>query len=380
MILVNGRPVQLPVEPVIRAAALLLAIAAAFISGTSFVSNWPTLALWWYGKPAAAQAGIAATDPIFGRPIAFYLFALPAWELVVTWLTTLAVLTCVIALFFFVISGGTLVLRGRRGRHDASARGLSIAWAFLLLVFAARAYLGRFERIFQPHSIFTGVTYTDAHVILTGLLVVSLALVAGALVAAASAARASRVRWLVLAVVPAAVCYLGTEAIAAYVRTFVVRPNELVREQPYISHNIELTRQAFGLHRIAQRPFQAETSPEAADPAHNQATLQNIRLWDWRALQDTLRQIQEIRTYYDFPDIDIDRYPFDGAIRQVMLGTRELSVEKLPESSRTWVNEKLIYTHGYGVTMNLVNGFTQEGMPSLILSNMPVQSTYQISR
>ena len=178
-----------------------------------------------------------------------------------------------------------------------------------------------------------------------------------------------------IAVVPAAVCYLGTEAIASYVRTFVVRPNELVREQPYISHNIELTRQAFGLHRIAQRPFQAETSPEAADPANNQSTLRNIRLWDWRALQDTLRQIQEIRTYYDFPDIDIDRYPFDGAIRQVMLGTRELSVEKLPESSRTWVNEKLIYTHGYGVTMNLVNGFTQEGMPSLILSNMPVQST-----
>ena len=152
VILVNGRPVQLPVEPVIRAAALLLAIAAAFISGTSFVSNWPTLALWWYGKPAAAQAGIAATDPIFGRPIAFYLFALPAWELVVTWLTTLAVLTCVIALFFFVISGGTLVLRGRRGRHDASARGLSIAWAFLLLVFAARAYLGRFERMFEDRT------------------------------------------------------------------------------------------------------------------------------------------------------------------------------------------------------------------------------------
>ena len=110
--------------------------------------------------------------------------------MVVAWLTTLAVLTCIIALFFFVISGGTLVLRGRLGRHGASARGLAIAWAFLLLVFAARAYLGRFERIFQPHSIFTGVTYTDAHVILTGLLVVSLALVGGALVAAAAAARA----------------------------------------------------------------------------------------------------------------------------------------------------------------------------------------------
>jgi uncharacterized membrane protein (UPF0182 family) len=98
-------------------------------------------------------------------------------------------------------------------------------------------------------------------------------------------------------------------------------------------------------------------------------------LWDWRALQDTLRQIQEIRTYYDFPDIDIDRYEIDGVTRQVMLATRELNVEKLPESSRNWINEKLIYTHGYGITMNPVNGFTAEGLPNLILSNMPVQST-----
>src|SRR5207248_272429 len=102
---------------------------------------------------------------------------------------------------------------------------------------------------------------------------------------------------------------------------------------------------------------------------------QNIRLWDWRALQNTLRQIQEIRTYYDFPDIDIDRYEVDGSVRQMMLAARELNVERLPESSRNWINEKLIYTHGYGVTMNPVNGFTPEGLPQLVLSNMPVQSS-----
>ncbi len=109
-----------------------------------------------------------------------------------------------------------------------------------------------------------------------------------------------------------------------------------------------MTRQAYGLDRFPQREFPAETTVEAADAANNQATLQNIRLWDWQALQDTLRQIQEIRTYYDFPDIDIDRYQIDGNLRQVMLATRELNVEKLPESSRNWINEKLIYTHGYG--------------------------------
>jgi uncharacterized membrane protein (UPF0182 family) len=124
---------------------------------------------------------------------------------------------------------------------------------------------------------------------------------------------------------------------------------------------------------VAQNEFPAETELAAAEPEKNQDTLRNIRLWDWRALQDTLRQIQEIRTYYDFPDVDIDRYSLDGQIRQVMLAARELSQEKLPGSSRNWVNEKLIFTHGYGITMNPVNGFTPEGMPTLLLSNMPIQ-------
>src|SRR5437867_888920 len=136
-----------------------------------------------------------------------------------------------------------------------------------------------------------------------------------------------------------------------------------------------MTRISFGLNRLAQRPFPAETGLEAVDLANNQATVQNIRLWDWRALQDTLRQIQEIRTYYDFPDIDIDRYAVGGTVRQMMLAARELSIEKLPESSRNWINEKLVYTHGYGVTMNPVNGFTPEGLPDLVLSDMPARSS-----
>jgi hypothetical protein len=180
---------------------------------------------------------------------------------------------------------------------------------------------------------------------------------------------------LAAAVAPAALCYVLLGIVSWYVGNFVVKPNELVREEPYIAHNIEMTRQAFGLDQFSQREFPAETTVDAADPAHNQSTLQNIRLWDWHALQDTLRQVQEIRTYYDFPDIDIDRYFINGTLREVMLGTRELNVDKLPESSRNWINEKLVYTHGYGITMNPVNGFTTEGLPNFLLSNMPVQST-----
>ena len=158
-----------------------------------------------------------------------------------------------------------------------------------------------------------------------------------------------------------------------YVSSFLVKPNELVREQPYIANNIEMTRQAYGLDRFQQREFPAETTVDATDPANNQPTLQNIRLWDWNALQDTLRQIQEIRTYYDFPDIDIDRYQIDGSMHEVMLAAR-IERGQTPESSRNWINDKLIYTHGYGIATNRVNGFTPEGMPTL-LSKYAVQST-----
>ena len=371
-IVIGGQPLKLPVEPVLRVIALVASLVIAAATGAGMMAEWPTLALFWY---APGSAG-GVVDPIFGKPLNFFLFALPAWQLIAGWLLTLAVITCVLAAFFVFITGGSRVLAGRLSRSVLLPwRGLSITFAFLLLMVAVRVYLSRFERLFEDHTIFGGVTYTDAHVILTGMLVVCVALVLGAVIAGVNAVREPRGRWLVAAILPAAVCYVALQAIAWYVSSFIVKPNELVREQPYIAHNIELTRQAYGFNRISQREFPAETTVAAADAANNQATLQNIRLWDWRALQDTLRQIQEIRTYYDFPDIDIDRYDVDGTTREVMLATRELNVEKLPESSRNWINETLIYTHGYGITMNPVNGFTPEGLPTLMLSNMPVQST-----
>jgi uncharacterized membrane protein (UPF0182 family) len=207
------------------------------------------------------------------------------------------------------------------------------------------------------------------------MLGVCVALIVGAAVALINLAAHPRLRWIILAPVPAIVVFVLVQIAGWYVGNFIVKPNQLVREQPYIAWNIDFTRKAYALDRLIQHKFPAETTVESADAANNQATLQNIRLWDWHALQDTLRQIQEIRTYYDFPDIDIDRYRVDGQTREMMLAARELSVDKLPESSRNWINEKLIYTHGYGLTMNPVNGFTSEGLPTLILSNMPVQST-----
>jgi uncharacterized membrane protein (UPF0182 family) len=366
-----GREVNLSLEPVLRVVSLGGSLLVALFSAGAMAAQWQTLALWWFAPHAAGSVA----DPIFGRPLNFYLFTLPAWQLILGWLLSLSVIVCVLAALFLLVAGGARALKGSGSFAGLPWRGLSISVAFLLLVVALRVYVSRFEQLFAHHTIFDGVTYTDAHVTITGLLVVSAALLLGAILVAVSGIFAPRGRWLLAAVAPAVACYIAVALVGWYVSSFLVKPNELVREQPYILHNIEMTRQAYGLDRFQKREFPAETTVAATDPANNQPTLQNIRLWDWHALQDTLRQIQEIRTYYDFPDIDIDRYQIDGSMRQVMLAARELDVEKLPESSRNWINEKLIYTHGYGVTMNPVNGFTTEGLPTLLLSNMPVQST-----
>jgi hypothetical protein len=367
-----GRPVELPVAKFLRSVGVIAALVISIATGFAMESQWPTLALYWYA-PATATSPV---DPILGRPLGFYLFTLPAWELIAGWLLTLAVMISVLAVLFLIAAGGGR-LRGGHFESSASSiwRGVSIAAGFLLFTLAVREYVGRFDLLFDQHAIFSGVSWTDAHVTILGMSFISVALAVGALIAFACGLFKQRVRWLAAAFAPAAVCYVIVALAGWYASTFIVNPNRLDRERPYIVDNIALTRQAYGLDLFAQQEFPAETTVAAADPEHNQATLENIRLWDVGALQATLTQLQEIRTYYAFPGIDIDRYQINGSLRQVMLAVRELDVDKLPDTSRNWISDKLIYTHGYGITMNPVNGFSTEGLPTLYLSNMPVQST-----
>lgn len=374
-ILVNGRLVTVSLGPVMGAGVWAVALVAALVTGSAMSDGWMTIARAWHRPPVAEAA--AVLDPVFARPVEFYLFTLPVWQVLTAWATTLAVIVFAAAVLVLMVTEGEQVLTLRRVPKGAAGPfgPLSFAAAGVLLVAAVRVYLSRFDRLLAEHTVFSGVTYTDAHIVLPGLLGVAVALVAGALVAAANGIRAKRLAGLVIAVLPALVIYTGMRAAAWYVSGFVVKPNELVRETPYIRHNIEFTSRAFALARVEQQSFPAEPGIAAIDVPGNQTTLRNIRLWEWRALQDTLRQIQEIRTYYDFPDIDIDRYRIGGELRQMLVAARELNIEKLPESSRNWINEKLIYTHGYGITMNPVNGFTGDGLPELVLSDMPVRST-----
>src|SRR5258705_8083072 len=172
-ILIGGQPVKLPVEPVLRLIALGVSLAIAAATGGAMIVEWPTLALFWFARRTSS----GVVDPLLSKPLDFFLFSLPAWQLIAGWLLTLSVITCALAVFFILITGGSRVLTGRLSRSVTLPwRGLSITFAFLLLILAMRVYLGRFEHLLHEHTIFGGVSYTDAHVTLTGMIIVCVAL------------------------------------------------------------------------------------------------------------------------------------------------------------------------------------------------------------
>jgi uncharacterized membrane protein (UPF0182 family) len=369
-IMVNNQPIEIAPARFIRPVAWLLAIGFGIFSGLAMRGDWQKFASY------LNQASTNISDPIFHKPLGFYLFTLPLLDAISSWLSTLVFVILCAALAYSLLAVPGQVLKQARTLTTATAfAAVSSALAVFLLALSWRTYLSRFPYLWTDHQTFSGVTYTEANYLLPALLFVSIALVISAAISLLNAFTKRGLRLLILALaLPLAVYIVGVILVPAYVNGFIVKPNELARETPYIEHNIGWTRRGFGIEQIQLRQFDAENSVEALNLNANRATLENIRLWDWRALQDTLKQVQTIRTYYDFPDVDVDRYQLAGQTRQVMLAAREIDVERLPEQSRNWINEKLIYTHGYGLTMNTSNGFTPEGMPRFILSDMPIKS------
>ena len=355
---------------VLQPAAWVLSLVFGLAYGFSLSAQWERFALY------LNQGATATPDPIFGRPLGFYLFTLPIYEMLSSWLTTLAFFILAAAVLYALLSAPrNSTATAVRAARQAGYTAVSLALAFFLLMLATWSYLARFSYLWRDHQSFSGVTYMEDNYLIPGLSVLTAALVLGALISLVNAFARRGLRLFAAAVgLPVVVYLIATMLVPAYVTGFIVKPNELGREAPYIEHNIAWTRQAYGLDRVDTRNFEAALTTESLNIGQNRTTLQNIRLWDWRALQDTLRQVQEIRNYYEFVDVDVDRYRLNGDVRQVMVAARELDIEKLPPASRNWTNERLIYTHGYGVTMNPVNEFTPEGMPRFVLSNMPVES------
>jgi len=354
---VQGRFVNPPPIESVKSLATWAAPLLGLLIGLLISSQWETFALY-FNQPGVA----AVADPIFGKPLGFFLFTLPALEWVSAWLMMVSI---VLVLASIVIFGIGLTVH---------FRGISLAVSMLMLSIAFRTFLSRYQLLLEDHDLFSGMTYVDHHVIAAGLLVTTVALIVSAVMLTFN--RSGRLPMAGLSIaLPIAASMIGGGLIPWYVSTFVVRPNELVLETPYIRHNMDFTRKAYSLDKVEEMPFEPRQTNAIFDPTVHQSTLDNMRLWDWQALQDTLRQIQVIKTYYDFSDVDIDRYVVDGRLQSMMLATREIDNRKLPAGSNNWVNERLIYTHGYGVTMNSASRFTREGFPQFVLSDMPVKST-----
>lgn len=370
-IMLNNQPFQFSPARIIRPLGWIVSAVFGLIYGLSLKEHWRQFALY------LNQPQTSLHDPIFGKSLGFYLFSLPLYNLINSWLLGVTFIILCAAVAYSLLGLPQTVLKPSvRWSSGAAFRAVCCALALFFIVLSWRTYLARFPYLWQDHPIFSGVTYTEAHYTLPALTIVAIALIVAAIIALVNAFAVRRFSLLMIALgLPIVVYVIGVALLPAYIQGFIVKPNELDRETPFITHNIEWTRRGFGLEQVELRDFEAEPNIAGLDVATNRASFENIRLWDWRALQDTLRQIQAIRTYYDFPDVDVDRYVVGGQTRQMMIAPREFNLDKLPASSRNWVNERTIYTHGYGVTMNGANGFTSEGQPQFVLSNMPVQSS-----
>jgi uncharacterized membrane protein (UPF0182 family) len=264
---------------------------------------------------------------------------------------------------------GGLVVGRPAGRH------LALLAAAFFLVLAFGAWVDIPLMLTSSSGLVHGASYADVAVRFPAARLLIGVSIVGALLAVL--ASAGRTRWLVLAVGLYLAVSFGGEAWASAVQRFVVAPNEQGRETPYMLHNIEATRRAFGLDHVEERELSGDAVLTREDVAANAPTLRNVRLWDHRPLLDTFGQLQEIRPYYDFASVDNDRYVINGEHRQVMLSARELNTQALP--NRTWINERLTFTHGYGITLGPVNQVTQEGLPVLFVRDLPPVSSVDLT-
>jgi uncharacterized membrane protein (UPF0182 family) len=364
-------PRNIAVDPRrLRPLILLGCAVASLIAGFYASSRWDTWMFYRYATPF----GVA--DPILGRDVGFYVFELPFLEFVQSLLLTVVVLTTLGVGGAYVLAGA-IGVRLNRGPfvEPLALRHVAVLAALFFVLLAAGAWLGQPGLLTSDSGIFRGASYSDVYArlpVLRGLIVVAML---GALVALTQLVR-PRLWLLVGALGLYALVSIGGSAYAQLMQRFVVAPDEQDKETPFILHNIKATRDAFALESVVERELSGDALLSRDDIDRNAASLRNVPLWDHQPLLDTFGQIQEIRTYYDFVSVHNDRYVIDGEYRQIMLSARELNSASLP--NRTWINERLTFTHGYGVTLGPVNQVTAEGLPVLFIKNLPPESTVDL--
>jgi uncharacterized protein len=347
---------------VIGGAALLALFAAQGEAG-----SWDVYLKAFRGVPFGLK------EPAFGNDVGFYIFTLPLLE-------GLRDLFMMLLFFTAAVTGAVYWARGSMDFRESPpnvssqcAAHLSVLAGFFFIQRAFNYWIDRFELTLHTNGIVFGLRYVDHVLWQPGLwLLTALALVAAAICFANTRDRGLRLP------VAAAVIVFGPAIILTLLQPVIerlrVKPDELAIEQPYLERNIAMTRRAFELDGVDVRPFPGLGKLTQTSLDQDAPTIKNIRLWDPRPLISTYQQLQNIRLYYDFRDVDIDRYWIDNNYTQVMLSARELNVDLLPDNAQTWVNRHLKFTHGYGIVMNPVNTKDQEGLPLLAIKNIPPQS------
>jgi len=367
---------KLDLERYFNAFAFPVSFILGFFTGLAGAGSWETVLKYFNATPFGIQ------DPIFGRDIGFYFFDLPfvqslvrmgVWLIIVSLLSAVASYALRGAIAFNYPGPGAGIMRTLFIDKSAKTH-LSILIALLFVLTSFKIYAVRIPYLlYSSAGPFTGARFTDIHAMLPFLKILIFVAVVAAILVIINIFKSGNHLIVVAVGFYILVSVLGGWAYPAILQKFVIAPNELIKETPFIKHNIEATQKAFALDKIEERNLTGESVLTMADINNNRSTIKNVRLWDREPLLDTFGQLQEIRTYYDFISIDNDRYRFNGDYRQVLLSPRELNPVSLPQ--RTFINEHLTFTHGFGLTLSPVNEVTPEGLPVLFLKNLPPSSS-----
>jgi uncharacterized membrane protein (UPF0182 family) len=353
--------------------------AIAFIGVLSLNAASAATAAWDQILKFLNPSSFDRLDPIFQRDIGFYVFRLPVYEGLQEALLQLLIWAIVLSVTVYALKGEVRPERGWKYFLTGEVKGhLCVLLAALAIAIAAGFFLGRYDLLFSSTGVVFGAGYTDVHARLHALWTLAFVTLAVAALFILSLWRSGFVWPTVGISLYVLVLVLVGGVYPWFQQRFLVEPNELTRERPYIEHSIAYTRQAYALDQVQREPFPAEENLTRAVLDNNDATLDNVRLWDYRPLLSTYRQLQEIRLYYRFQDVDIDRYVLNDDYRQVMLSARELDYDEAPPEAQTWVNQRLKFTHGYGIVMSPVNRFTPDGLPELMIKNVPPVSTVDL--
>jgi uncharacterized protein len=358
------------VDPLLRRWLLPVVIVLGFFAASHAAGHWKTLLLFFNSVPFALE------DPVFNRDISFYVFRLPAISALYNWLNFTLSFTFLATAVIYLLYRGIQYTPQALSLTNRARTHLLVLIAAILLVKSAGYMLDTFELLYSSRGAAFGASYADIHASLPTLRFMALlALIASGLCLAQIYRRGFK--YILVGGGSLIVAHVvGLGLYPSLLQRFRVVPNEIAAERPFIERSIQFTRRAYGLDQVETVEFPAEEKLSAADLERNVLTIKNIRLWEHRPLLATLAQLQEIRTYYKFVDVDNDRYQIDGTYRQVMLSARELSYDHLP--SRIWINEHLTYTHGYGVVFGPVNQVTPEGLPEFFTKDIPPVSSQSI--